>query len=131
MEVTRVPDAPTAAHRVVLGFRPEDLEDATLTAGAPAQNTLSAVTDIREDMGPEVYVHFSLGVAPVRTPDVSEAMRAEDEETEPEPGVLRRRAPFVARVGRETAAREGEAIHLVVDTNRLYLFDPESSEAIS
>ncbi len=118
---------------VVLGFRPEDLEDATLTAEAPPESTLSAVTDIREDMGPEVYVHFSLGVQPVRTPDVEEATRAEDEQTqtEPEPGVLRRRAPFVARVGRETGAREGEAIRLVVDTSRLYLFDAETGMAIA
>src|SRR5207244_9288752 len=64
-----------AGRRALLGIRPEDLEDATLAEQAPPEATLSAVTDIREDMGPEVYAHFSLGVPPVRRPDVEEADR--------------------------------------------------------
>ena len=49
-----------AGRRVILGFRPEDLEDSTLVPGAPGGATLRIVTDIREDMGSEVYVHFGL-----------------------------------------------------------------------
>jgi multiple sugar transport system ATP-binding protein len=117
--------------RVILGFRPEDLEDAALVPDAPPERTLTATTDIREDMGAEVYVHFSLGVPPVRSPDIEEAMRADDEEEREAPGVLRRSAPFVGRVSRTTGAREGQPIRLVVDTERIYLFDPETGTPIT
>src|SRR5437588_643141 len=40
--------------RVILGVRPEDIEDAEFATG----ERLSAVVDIREDMGAEVFVHF-------------------------------------------------------------------------
>jgi len=37
---------------------------------------------------------------------------------------------FVARVDRDTRAREGEPIELVVDTTRLHFFDLETGIAI-
>jgi multiple sugar transport system ATP-binding protein len=40
--------------RLILGVRPEDIEDARFGGGEP----LSATVDIREDMGAEVFVHF-------------------------------------------------------------------------
>ena len=46
--------------RVVLGIRPEDMEDAAIASDSPAEERLSVVCDIREDMGSEVYVHFDL-----------------------------------------------------------------------
>ena len=57
------------------------------------------------------------------------------------PGRLRRRATsrprriepppaFVARVDRDTRAREGEPIELVVDTTRLHFFDLETGAAV-
>jgi len=109
--------------RVVLGFRPEDLEDAALAQARSSGAELDVVVDIREDMGAEVYVHFSLGVPPVRREDVLAAF-------EDETAAAARPTAFVGRVGRETAAKEGDRLRLVVDTNRLYLFDPGSGEAL-
>jgi multiple sugar transport system ATP-binding protein len=123
--------AGSVGRRIVLGFRPEDVEDADLVPDEEPERTLTATTDIREDMGAEVYVHFSLGVPPVRSPEVDEAMRADDEEEREAPGVLRRSAPFVGRVGRATGAREGQEIRLVVDTERLYVFDPRTGAPIA
>ena len=37
---------------------------------------------------------------------------------------------FVARVDRDTRAREGEPIELVVDTTRLHFFDLETGVAV-
>ncbi len=118
-----------AGRRVLLGFRPEDLEDASLAGGAQPGRTLSVVPEIREDMGSEVYVHFSLGVPPVRRSEVEEATAPE------EPAAARRTAarsasPFVGRLGRTTGAREGERLELVVDTGRLYVFDRETGEGV-
>ena len=39
--------------------------------------------------------------------------------------------PFVARVGRESGAREGERVEIAVDTRMLHFFDLETGEAIS
>jgi hypothetical protein len=36
----------------------------------------------------------------------------------------------VARLGRETRAREGEALELAVDVDRLYVFDVETGEGV-
>jgi len=114
----------TDRQRVVLGFRPEDLEDAALSA-SPAGGSLRVIVDIREDMGAEVFVHFSLAVPPVRRHDVQEATEQAPGDVPPSP-----QATFVARVGRETRAREGEPLELLLDTSRLYFFDLDSGEAL-
>jgi multiple sugar transport system ATP-binding protein len=117
-----------AGRRVILGFRPEDLEDAALAGDVSPGAALSTVTDIREDMGSEVYVHFALGVPPVHRSEVAEA-RAPEEEAHARIAA-RSASPFVARLGRETRAREGEPLELAVDADRLYLFDVETGVGV-
>ena len=114
----------TDRQRVVLGFRPEDLEDAALSASR-AGGSMRVAVDIREDMGAEVFVHFSLAVPPVRRHDVQEAIEQAPGDVPPSP-----QATFVARVGRETGAREGEPLELLLDTSRLYFFDLDTGEAL-
>jgi multiple sugar transport system ATP-binding protein len=117
-----------AGRSVILGFRPEDLEDAALVADAPSGATLRIVTDIREDMGSEVYVHFGLGVPAVHRTEVAEA-RAPEEEAQARVAA-RSSSPFVARLGRETRAREDTPLELVVDVDRLYMFDLETGDGV-
>jgi multiple sugar transport system ATP-binding protein len=88
---------------VVLGIRPEDIEDAAFAAEAPGR-TLTVVCTLREALGSEVLVHFS----------------AVDDGS----------AALIARVDQLTAARMGEPLQLVVDTSRLHFFEPESGLAI-
>jgi multiple sugar transport system ATP-binding protein len=114
--------------RVILGFRPEDVEDASLAAGSADGARLSVVPEIREDMGAEVYIHFGLGVPPVRRSEIAEAK--EPEEPAQARSAARGRSPFVARLGRATAAREGEPLEVAVDVDRLYVFDFESGRAL-
>jgi multiple sugar transport system ATP-binding protein len=104
--------------RVVLGVRPEDIEDAKFGSGEP----LGAVVDIREDMGSEVFVHFDPGARMVADEDVKAAVG--------EDAVEIKRNAWVARLDRDTAAGERERIELAVDTNRLHFFDPETGDAI-
>ena len=88
---------------VVLGIRPEDFEDAAFAPPAVPGSTLTSVCTLREALGSEVLVHFPI------------------EERGP---------AFVARVHPETSAREGQPLHLVVNTRRLHFFDPGSGVAI-
>src|SRR5213078_517047 len=60
--------------RIILGIRPEDLEDAALERDVPDERRFSAVVDIREDMGSEVFVHFGVGARAVRGADVRAAV---------------------------------------------------------
>jgi multiple sugar transport system ATP-binding protein len=114
---------------LILGIRPEDLGDASLTGESADDRRISAVVDIRENMGSEVFVHFGSGGRPVRGADVAAAVGEEaiqaTKEVAKEKGSL-----FVARLERHTRAREGEKIELTVDTDRLHFFDPETGKGI-
>jgi len=114
--------------QVVLGIRPEDLEDAALAHG-PGGGTIDIEVDIREDMGAEVFAHFRLAGEPVQTREVLEAMEEEDVAGAVEER-MRAGIPFIARLERGTGAKEGERIELAVDTGRLHFFDPESGLGI-
>jgi multiple sugar transport system ATP-binding protein len=115
--------------RLILGIRPEDLEDAALAGETPRDRRLSVVIDVREDLGSEVLVHFGVKAPPVRGADVAAAVGEEALEATAaqakEKGSL-----FTARLDRATRAREGEPIELAVDTRRLHYFDPETGRGI-
>jgi multiple sugar transport system ATP-binding protein len=115
--------------RLILGIRPEDLEDATTVDGAPEDRRISAVVDIREDMGSEVFVHFGVGAPPVRGKDVQAAVGAEAVEATAEQA-RKQGSLFVARLGRGVKAREGEKIDLFATPDRLHFFDPETGQGI-
>jgi len=79
--------------------------------------------DICEDMGAEVYLHLPLPAEPVLSEPAAEERPDVPEADERPPA-------FVARVDRDTRAREGEPIELVVDTTRLHFFDLETGVAV-
>jgi len=116
--------------QVVVGIRPEDMEDVTVLRETDPDRRLSVTCDIREDMGSEVYVHFNVAAEPVATPEVVEALVVEDAEDE-ETRIAAERArgagvTFVARLDRTTSAREREPLEVEVDVTRLHFFDPET-----
>ena len=113
--------------QVVLGLRPEDLSDASMERNDAAAATLSVIPTLREDMGAEVLIHFDLGVPPFKHDAVTAATEDEDA-TADQPRALV--VPFAARLTRETTAREGTPLLLRVNTDRLYVFDPKSGDAI-
>ena len=121
--------------QVVLGIRPEDMEDAAARCGSRIRSgSISVVCDIREDMGSEVYVHFNVKADPVTTREVVEALVVEDAEDE-EARLAAERARgggvvFVARLDRATDARERQPLALEVDVTRLHFFDPETGTAV-
>jgi multiple sugar transport system ATP-binding protein len=114
--------------RVVLGIRPEDLDDASLARFGTA-GVIGVNVDIREDMGAEVFAHFRVDADSVETEEVLEAMEEQDVA-----GAVRERmrggVPFIARLERGTQAREGDRLELAVDTQRLHFFDPETGAGI-
>jgi multiple sugar transport system ATP-binding protein len=112
---------------LVLGIRPEDLEDAAFARNGHARMTVEV--DIREDMGSEVFAHFAVDAQPVETQEVLEAMEEEDV-PEAVRERMRRGVPFIARLERGTGAKEGAPLELAVDTQRLHFFDLETGLGI-
>jgi len=115
--------------RVVLGIRPEDMEDAAL--GETNENRrMSVVCDIREDMGSEVYVHFNVPGDPVTSSELVEALVTDaPEDAEARLAAERARGTgvsFVARLDRVTGARERQPLEIDVDVARLHFFDPDT-----
>ncbi len=115
---------------VALGIRPEDFEDAAVS-DTPAASRLPVKVDLREDMGSEIFLHFSIDAPHVATEDVKEAVEADEAVAAFEQQAARAGTPFVARVDRESAAREGDRIEVAVDTRMLHFFDLETGEAIA
>jgi multiple sugar transport system ATP-binding protein len=117
---------------IVLGIRPEDIEDARFLADTPSDRRLTAVVDVREAMGSEVYAHFAVDSPPVLTDDTKEL--AADTGTEVLEDLVEQaeeqRTRFVARLNARTRAREGETVELAVDTARVHFFDRETGHRI-
>jgi multiple sugar transport system ATP-binding protein len=115
--------------RVILGIRPEDLEDAAVEGGPASGRTIEAVVDIREDLGSEVLVHFGVGAPPVRGADVAAAVGEEAIEATAVQAA-EKGSVFVGRIDRESRVGEGERISLAVNTKRLHFFDVETGRGI-
>ena len=52
---------------MILGIRPEDLEDAALEPDAAAGNRLHGVVRLRESLGSLVMAHIMMNAVPART----------------------------------------------------------------
>jgi multiple sugar transport system ATP-binding protein len=113
--------------KVALGIRPEDIEDASLVERASEPERFGAVVDLREDMGSEVYLHFTVDAPPVRAQQLKEAAETDTVEASAE---QTGGTPFIARVDRTTRASEGGKVELFVITRRLHFFDLETGEGI-
>ena len=117
-----------AGRPVVLGIRPEDIEDASLARESPTDKRIEALVELREDMGSEILLHFTVNAPRVLTADARELAiddAASPGETE------RHESTFIARVGNRSDVGLGERIELAVDTAALHFFDLTSGRAIT
>jgi multiple sugar transport system ATP-binding protein len=117
---------------VIVGIRPENLDDAALVQGADSDSRFPVTVDLREGMGSDVYLHFSVEAPPVFTDDTRDLASDIDEKAvaELEKSVSERRTRFIARAGPETTARAGERCEIYLDPRKLYFFDPDTGGAI-
>jgi multiple sugar transport system ATP-binding protein len=87
--------------QLILGVRPEDILDGR-GAAPDAGSTLSANVDVVEHMGSENFVHLTSG-----------------------------ESSFVARMDRSIDPRPGAILPVMVDADKIQLFDPATEKAIS
>ncbi|MFL6050125.1 MAG: ABC transporter ATP-binding protein [Gaiellales bacterium] len=117
--------------QVVVGIRPEDLEDPEyLPAGAPDVR-IPVLVEVREAMGSEVYAHFKVDAPPVMTEDTRDlAADTGVDELELAGDTKNPTATFVARLNPRTTAVRGTPMELEVDVRRLHFFDQGTGQAI-
>jgi multiple sugar transport system ATP-binding protein len=118
--------------RIVLGIRPEDMEDASLVSEAPDDRRIPATVDLREALGSQVLIHFAVKAPIVLTEDTKElaADAGAEDLLDLEARAKEDTSTFVAALNPRTDAREGEGLELFVDTRRLHFFDPETGRGI-
>jgi multiple sugar transport system ATP-binding protein len=114
--------------RLIVGIRPEALEDAALAQSAPPGSRLRGTVELTEALGSEVLVHLTIDAAPAVTEDVRELARDVGDErmvSDLDHGGLGRTA-LVGRFGARSRVRAGETVEVAVDTRALHFFDPET-----
>jgi multiple sugar transport system ATP-binding protein len=117
------------ARKVILGIRPEDMEDAGLASGAPEDHRLKTTVELREDMGSEILVHFTIDSPPVITDDTKELAADRGLNVE-ELDVEADRTTFIARFSANSMAQVDDLVEVLVNTRSLYFFDPETGVSI-
>jgi multiple sugar transport system ATP-binding protein len=123
-----------AGRDVVVGLRPEDMEDAALVPGLNGRPSLDVRVTLAEAMGAEVIAYFP--VAGHRHPLVDAAPTPPDETESDAALSLAGRAAaagdltLTARLSPRSVAATGRSLRVAVDTERLHFFDAETEAAI-
>jgi multiple sugar transport system ATP-binding protein len=116
--------------QVVLGIRPEDLEDAALEQVGPDEQRMRARVELREALGAEILVHFTVEARPALTEDVRELARDVGDESTVEARAQETHTTLVGRFNPRSQVRLGDVMEVAVDTRSLHFFDPETGIAI-
>jgi multiple sugar transport system ATP-binding protein len=115
-----------AGRTVILGIRPEDLEDAALAPATPPDHRLRGSVVLREALGSEIVAHFDIDARPALTDDVRELAADVGEE-------LANQAPHTTMVGRfraDSAVHAGQQAEVAVDTRALHFFNADTGAGI-
>jgi multiple sugar transport system ATP-binding protein len=111
---------------VVLGIRPEDLDDASLAADELPR--LKGTVRLREALGSEVMIHLEVDARAAETDETREL--ASDRGEEGGTRADSAKAVVVGRFSPRTTVREGKEVEAAVETRALHFFDPETGLGI-
>jgi multiple sugar transport system ATP-binding protein len=109
---------------LVVGVRPEDIEDACQRADIPAEHRIRSTADLVESLGSDTILHFGLDARPatVKSSDSLDEIR--------EAGSATPAARCIARLSARSRLRIGEPVELAIDVVRLQFFDGQTGDAI-
>jgi multiple sugar transport system ATP-binding protein len=116
---------------VIVGIRPEHLEDAALASDVPSERRLKGEVALTEALGSELIVYVNTDATPAYTEDVKELAR-DAGAVEPTTAAIGESdgATLVGRFGARSSARPGKQSEVAVDVEGLHFFDPESGLGI-
>ncbi|MCK0173128.1 ABC transporter ATP-binding protein [Mycolicibacterium sp. F2034L] len=108
---------------LIVGVRPEHLEDASILDGYARIRALSfeVKAEMVESLGAEKYVHFRTEGKGAQSDQLAQlALESGAGENE-----------FVARVSTESPVRQGDRVTLALDTSKIVIFDADSGDNLT
>ena len=105
---------------LVVGIRPEDLEDAAVQPDHPADQRISATIDVREALGAETLMHFGIDATHVDSGDPDALDELGDESI----------SRCTGRFSPLSEARVGDTIQINVNAAKFHFFDKSTHLAI-
>ncbi|BBY93166.1 ABC transporter ATP-binding protein [Mycobacterium gallinarum] len=110
-------------NNVIVGIRPEHLEDAAVMDGYARIRALTfdVTVDFVESLGADKYLHFKSEGEGARAAQLAELAS--------ESGVAENE--FVARVSTESQAKQGDTVQLAFDTSKLTIFDADTGKNLT
>ena len=112
---------------VILGIRPEEMEDATMATDAPEDRRLKGTVALREALGSEIMVHLDVDARHAVTDEVRELAADVGAEA---PAGGHDHATVVGRFSPRSRVRAGDPAEAAVDTRNLHFFDPQTGLGI-
>ncbi len=107
---------------IIIGIRPENIEDASLVLAHPKNQVLKAPVVLTESLGSDHMVHFTLNVPAAKIVDqdmIEEVVEHDDETT-----------TCIGRFDAKSTVRPGEVIEAAISCEHLHFFDAQSGEAL-
>jgi multiple sugar transport system ATP-binding protein len=115
---------------VILGIRPEDLEDAALATDVADAQTLNGIVELREALGAEIMAHFSVEARAAETDETRELARDTGAPDEANVVAPEGKTVLVGRFGARSRVKQGDPVKVAVDTRALHFFDPATGLGI-
>jgi multiple sugar transport system ATP-binding protein len=121
-----------AGRKLVVGIRPENLEDAALEPDHPEDQRMRGVVVLREPLGSEIVAHFTVDAPPALTEDVRELARDVGQESAVQTAAAEgeNETVMVGRFGPRSRIKNGDIVDVAVETGALHFFDLESGLGI-
>jgi multiple sugar transport system ATP-binding protein len=114
--------------QVVVGIRPDRLEDAAVASDAPADRRIVGTSTLRETLGSDVLVHFAVdGGRPL-----SSAVRAiaQDAADPVEVKTVERALSFIGRFSPRSRVQMQEQVDVAVQPGAIQIFDPADGRSL-
>ena len=114
--------------KIVVGVRPENLEDAALEPDTPQDQRMRGVVVLREPLGSEIVAHFTVAAPPALTEDVRELARDVGQESAVQAAAAEgsNETVMVGRFGPRSRIKNGDVVDVAVETGALHFFDMET-----
>ena len=114
--------------KVIVGIRPEDIEDAAQARDSDPAQRLHGTVELREALGSEIMVHLTVDARSAQTEDVRELAEDVGAGRTDDDGATT--STVVGRFTPRSRVRVGEKVEAAVDTRNLHFFDPDTGLAI-
>ncbi len=109
---------------VIVGIRPEHLEDASLGGG---QGRIKGEVRLVEALGSEVMAHLDVAARPPRT---EEARELAEDVGKTVAGEEQAHSPLVGRFDARSRIKAGDTVEVAVETGAMHFFDPDTGLGI-